>query len=146
MNLQNVLSLLGALYTSHTLYVCIPSGYLTLDDLSEVIEAMHGARARWYYIGLQLSLSVQTLNAIRSQFSDATDCLTETCEHWLRHNPWPTWEALTKALESATVGERLLAQELRVKYCQGGEGLTAPVYPTQGPSLKGAPPPHKIVG
>lgn len=46
--------------------------------------------------------------------------LLEMLTVWLRcTNPLPTWNILIEALESPPVGERLLAQQLRDKYCPG---------------------------
>ena len=121
----------------------IPSGQLTLEDLSEVRGALYEARAKWYHIiGVEMKLSVGTLNAIRSEFPDMNDCNTEMCSHWLRRiDPCPSWEALTKALKSPPVGEGHLAQQLRDKYCPGREETIPHVYSTPGPSPAGAPPP-----
>jgi len=58
---------------------------------------------------------------------------------WLkRTNPPPTWEGLAEALESPPVGEGHLAQQLRDKYCRGGEEVIPHIYSTSGPSLPGA--------
>ena len=54
---------------------------------------------------------------------------------WLKcTNPPPTWNILTEALESPPVGEKLLAQQLKDKYCAQnvggvtqGCGLSPPV-------------------
>ena len=62
-------------------------------------------------------------------------CLLEMLTVWLQStDPPPTWSVLTEALESPLVGERLLAQQLRDKYCPRNEGGVTPSYPTQGPS------------
>ena len=129
------------LVTTLQLYnTIILSGQLTLEDLSEVRGALYEARAMWYHIGVELKLSVGTLNAIRSEFADKNDCVTEMCSHWLRRvDPHPSWAALTKALESPPVGEGHLAQQLRDKYCRGEETITH-IYSTPGPSPPGAPP------
>ena len=112
-----------------------------MEDLGEVIQATYEARAKWYHIGIQLKLPVGTLDAIRSDFPDSTDCLTRMCSRWLRRvNPKPAWPALTKALESSPVGEGHLAQQLRDKYCRGGEEMIPNVNSTPGPSPSGAPP------
>ena len=122
-------------------FTCIPIGQLTLEDLTEVRGALYEARTKWYHIGLELKLSVGTLNAIRSEFSDKNDCLTEMCSHWLRRiNPHPTWEALTLAIKSPPVGEGHLAQQLRDKYCRGSEEAIAHIHPTPGPSPPGVLP------
>ena len=116
-------------------YVYTPSGQLTLEDLCEVRGALHEVRAKWYDIGIEFKLSVGTLNAIRKDFPRAADRLTELCIHWLKRiDPRPSWEALTNVLESPPVGEGHLAQQLRDKYCQGREEMTAHTSPTTGPS------------
>ena len=121
--------------------VSIPSGQLTLDDLSEVRGALYEARAKWYDIGIELKLSIGTLNTIKEDFPQAAECLREACIRWLKRiDPRPSWEALTKALESPPVGEGHLAQQLRDKYCPGREDMIPHVYPTPGPSPPGAPP------
>ena len=70
--------------------------------------------------------------------------LLEMLTVWLkRTNPPPTWNILTEALESPPVGENLLAQQLRDKYCSRTEGgvtlsyLTLETYHTtsQGMNL-----------
>ena len=117
---------------------CIPSGQLTLEDLSEVRGALYEACAKWYDIGIELKLSVGTLNTIKEDFPQAAECLRETCVHWLKRiDPCPTWAALTKALESPPVGEGHL---LRDKYCRGREETIPHVYPTPGNYMRwGAP-------
>ena len=61
--------------------------------------------------------------------------LLEMLTVWLKcTNPPPTWTILTEALESAPVGEGLLAQQLRDKYCPQTEKSIAHDYPTQRPS------------
>ena len=119
---------------------CIPSGQLTLEDLSEVRGALYEARAKWYDIGIELRLSIGTLNTIREDFPQAADCLREICIHWLkRTDPRPSWTALSVVLESPPVGEGHLAQRLRAKYCRGEE-VTLHVSPTPVSSPPGAPP------
>ena len=93
---------------------------LGIDDLAAVRRALFDIRAKWYHIGVELGLPVGTLNAIRTQFTDLTDCVTEMCTKWLQGtHPSPTWDDLIKAVESPFVGENCLAQKLRNTYCQG---------------------------
>ena len=119
----------------------IPSGQLTLDDLSEVRGALYEASAKWYDIGIELKFSIGTLDTIRKDFPHAAeDCLRALCIRWLKcTEPRPTWAALTKALESPPVGEGHLAQQLRDKYCREGEDVISRVYSTPVPSPPGAP-------
>ena len=126
---------------ANTLLVSIPSGQLTLEDLSEVRGALYEARAKWYDIGIELKLSIGTLNTIKEDFPQAAESLREMCIHWLKRiDPRPSWAALTNALESPPVGEGHLAQQLRDKYCPGREEAIPHVYSTAGPSPPGAPP------
>ena len=77
-----------------------------MEDLGEVRGALFEARAKWHDIGIELKLSVGTLNAIREDFPQAADCLKEMCINWLKCiDPRPSWAALVKALESPPVGE-----------------------------------------
>ena len=94
----------------------------TLEDLSEVRGALFEARAKWYDIGIELKVSIGTLNTIREDFPHAAHCLREMCINWLKRiDPSPSWAALAKALESPPVGEGHLAQQLRDKYCRRRE-------------------------
>lgn len=102
---------------------------------------MYEARTKWYDIGIELKLSIGTLDTIREDFNRAADCLREMCIHWLkRTDPNPSWEALTKALKSPPVGEGHLAQQLRDKFCRGGEEMIPHIYSTSQSSLPGVPP------
>ena len=102
---------------------------------------MYEARAKWYNIGIELKLSIGTLDTIREDFTCAADCLREMCIPWLkRTDPRPSWKALTEALKSPPVGERHLAQQLRDKYCRAGEEMILHIYSTSQSSLPGAPP------
>ena len=84
---------------------------------------MFNVCAKWYHIGVELGLPVGTLDAIRTQFTDPTDCVTEMCSKWLKStHPSPTWDDLIKAVESPIVKEISLAQKLRKTYCQEQEG------------------------
>ena len=61
-----------------------------------------------------------------------TERLLEMLTVWLKcTNPPPTWTILTEALESPPVGEGLLAQQLRDKYCTPTEGGVTHGNPTQ---------------
>ena len=119
---------------------CILLGQLTSEDLSEVRGALYEVRAKWYDIGIELKLPIGTLKTIKKDNPQANDCLTEMCIQWLNHNSCPSWEDLTKALESPPVGEKHMAQQLRDKYCRGGEEVISHVYSTPEPSPPGAPP------
>ena len=81
-------------------------------------------RAKWYTLGLQLKLSVGTLDSIREQFQNTRDQLLEMLKTWLTTGNNPTWKNLTDALTSQTVGESHLAGVLETKYCNvEGKGV-----------------------
>jgi len=129
------------MYISICTFYTYPSGQLTLEDLIEVRGALYEASAKWYDIGIELKLSIGTLDTIRKDFTCAADCLREMSIHWLkRTDPCPSWKALTKALKSPPVGKEHLAQQLRDKYCRESGEVIAHVYPTSQSSLPGAPP------
>ena len=89
-----------------------------VDSLREVLEEVASVSHKWYNVGLQLGLPSGTLETIKYQYSDAPTCMREMLIHWLKGtDPPPTWEALADALESRTVDEAQLAQQLRSKYC-----------------------------
>ena len=105
----------------------IPFIELGINDLAAVRRALFDIHPKWYNIGLELGLVASTLDAIRSQFSDPADCVTEMCSKWLKGtHPPPTWDNLIKAVESPYVGDKGLAQKLRKTYCQTDISLSQP--------------------
>ena len=123
---------------------------LSINDLSVVMEELNDVRAKWYNIGLQLHVSVGTLDAIKEQYDDLSHCLREALKTWLKTSPSaPTWSNIVDALRSSTVGEVRLAADLEHKYC-----LSIPVSHTSvigqpsTPQLQASAatsPPHPIV-
>ena len=91
---------------------------LSVNDLHVVMEELNDIRAKWDDIGLQLHVSVGTLDAIKEQYDDPSRCLRETLKTWLKTCPSsPTWKNIVDALRSSTVGEVRLAADLEQKYC-----------------------------
>ena len=87
---------------------------LTVDDLRVVMKELNDVRAKWYNIGVQLGVSVGTLDAIEKQYSDPSDCLIKTLTTWLKSST-PGWTNVVDALN--VVGETRLAAELEHTYC-----------------------------
>ena len=82
------------------------------------MEELADVRAKWYNIGLGLGLGVGTLNSIKIEHSDTSDCLRETLMIWMKSYPPPlTWSKVVDALRTKTVGEVRLAADLEQKYC-----------------------------
>ena len=100
-----------------------------MSDLSCVFEELLDANHKWFNLGLKLKLNATTLVCVRDQYSDPSEALREMLLHWLKMvDPPPTWEGLACALESRTVGEPRLAEQLRTKYCKTEGAVGQLVY------------------
>ena len=74
---------------------------------------MWEARAKWYYIGLELGISVGTLDSIEATNQNPDRCFTTMIKAWLRSGrPKPSWAAVANALKSPMVGYEQLAEQL----------------------------------
>ena len=105
------------------------------EDLKSLHSELHPVVDKWYSLGVQLQIPVETLKCIEAEHNQMNRRLLEMLTVWLRHiNPPPTWDILTEALESPPVGEKLLAQQLRDKYCPNTESGSSHGYPFQGPT------------
>ena len=92
-------------------------------DLKSLHCELHPVSDKWFPLGVQLQVPIETLRSIRRENLPMTERLLEMLTVWLKcTNPPSTWNILTEALESPPVGERLLAHQLRVKYCPQTEG------------------------
>ena len=103
------------------------SAQLYLDDhLRILVNELNDIRSHWYGLGIQLGISVGTLESIRIQLAvpghDAQ--LQELLIKWLKGQGIPTtWENLIQALCSAAMNERELALHLQAKFCPNLEGM-----------------------
>ena len=92
-----------------------PGPVLSVADLRVVMKELSDVRAKWNNIGVQLGVSVGTLDAIKNQYSDPSDCLRETLTAWLKSSTPNEWTNVVDALN--VVGEARLAADLKCKYC-----------------------------
>ena len=89
-----------------------------IHHLSIVLEELFPARAKWYFIGIELGIPISTLNSIDKPHSTDKDHLCELFQGWLKGiTPCPSLVALIKALRSSIVEEYCLAQKLAQQYC-----------------------------
>lgn len=89
---------------------------LSMDDLKLVLEELVEISARWYTLGLQLSLPVGFLDSLKSaSIFSCTDCLREVLAYWLKSGN-ASWATLYRALMSRTVHHLALAHRLLMKY------------------------------
>ena len=89
---------------------------LTLDDLGLLLEEVLDVSAQWYHLGLQLKVRIGTLDRIRVQFPDTRDQLLEMLKTWFTTSDNTSWNILTDALRSQSVGASNLAGVLETKY------------------------------
>lgn len=97
------------------IYIGPQSQQLSINDLSQVYGEVEEARSQWYHIGLELRVSANDLDAIKSRNrDDPKDCLTEMLKVFLkRTDPKPTWAQLADAVGSKTVGYGYLVERIR---------------------------------
>ena len=80
-------------------------------------ELLSKVSADWEDIGLALDLEQGQLSAIRSDHRESNKCFREMLKLWLNQvEPPPTWSAIIDAID--TLQHKLLAEELRKKYCE----------------------------
>ena len=94
---------------------------LTLDDLGKVMEEILDVSVQWYHLGVQLKVRTGTLDNIQAQYSDPKRQLLEVLKVWLTISDSTTWNSLTDALKSRSVGVSQLAAVLEKKYCLSEE-------------------------
>ena len=100
---------------------------LSLNDLPLVLEELHDVRKKWYEIGLQLSVPVEDLESVLSEHkNDQNFCLCRVLITWLKSGR-ANWPTMCSVLTNRTIGEKVLAGELRKKY-----PTNQPTLPSQG--------------
>ena len=88
-----------------------------MDDLVCVLGEVLEVSADWYDLGLQLKVSIGTLDNIQADFTAAKHHLREMLKAWLKTGDNPSWKTLIDALRSPVVGASQLAAALETKYC-----------------------------
>ena len=76
---------------------------ITLSDLQYVYERLVGVSSKWNDLGGALGLDYDTLSTIRTDFSNAQDCLREMLAKRLQLGNPLTWRELCKGLRNPTV-------------------------------------------
>ena len=93
---------------------------LSLSSHLHIVQnAIHGAQAKWYLIGVGLQVNVSTLDNIKSTCTtSSTECLCQVLIQWLKAiDPKPTWRALVDVLRTPVIDEKQLAADLAKQYC-----------------------------
>ena len=77
------------------------------------MEAVWEARKKWYYLGLKLGTSPNTLDEIKAANQSDEDSITEVIKGWLNSDRNDRmWATVAKALKSPMVGCAELADQL----------------------------------
>lgn len=98
---------------------------MTSLDLKKVLKELLTVSAKWYYLGLELDLSSDTLDNIKTICQDNTERLRECLKIFLKQaSPTPTWGILVKALAEPSVDYPQLAKELEEKYVEKSKAKT----------------------
>lgn len=75
---------------------------------------------RWDDLGIELGVAQCDLDNIeRSKMGDVSRCKLGLIDKWLSTDLHATWEKLAQALQ--TIGEPIIAAEIRAAYLQGGD-------------------------
>lgn len=75
--------------------------------------------AKWYDFGLELDITSDTLDNIKSTFQENSERLRECVKIFLKQSsPMPTWEIIVKALAEPNVGYADLAMKLKGEYVE----------------------------
>ena len=88
------------------------------DLMNDVASAIP---AKWRAVGIQLGLSSDILDDVKSNNAGSPDACLNSFEDvlsiWKRHGPRPyTWKAIIDVLSTRAVGYTSLADELGTKY------------------------------
>ena len=89
-------------------------------DLKVVLKELFVIRPKWRHLGLELDITPSTLDAIEQEYSALEDRLERVLLEWLKKGS-ATWKMLVEdTLLSPLIGEIMLAQRLRERYCPRG--------------------------
>ena len=90
---------------------------LSTDDLSKVRGELFQVQVKWYDIGLDLGLPVNTLETIRQECQDLGECLRKMILEWLKAvDLQPTWRKLVDVLQNRVINEGVLAIKITQDY------------------------------
>lgn len=84
---------------------------LLTKDLRRVRHVLYPAREKWFDIGIELKVEVETLKCIRTEQTDHGACLREMLIEVLQSDPQPTWEMIAEALKVEAINRPDLARK-----------------------------------
>ena len=90
---------------------------VSLEKLQAVSE-LQGVSSKWYKIGSKLKIDRGQLDHIgKVNYTDPNKCLEDMLESVMTEDASVPWKKICKALKSDVVDEKLLAKNLKKKYC-----------------------------
>ena len=92
-----------------------PPKPLAKEHMADICKCLYPLRAKWKTIGTFLCVDHNNLDAIRANYEDCGDRLTELIAEWLRQlRPPPTGQALADAVQYISPDK---AEEIRQIFC-----------------------------
>lgn len=87
-----------------------------MEELSSSVVAR--VASKWYSLGIELGLTTDFLDAVEQNYPrDSLRCCTKVFQQWLlQPEPDRSWDKLIQALNSSSIAQSNLAQELSEKY------------------------------
>lgn len=83
---------------------------LVQGNIPDLLNQLVTVETVWFQLGLQLGISITTLNAIRHDYPETRERFTKMLEKWIKGEP--TKRRLIKALRSETIQENRLADDM----------------------------------
>ena len=83
--------------------------------LKDVYTALYDATDQWFDIGLQLDIDSDDLERIEAKFQNNPERLRKMIIVRLNQGDL-IWDHITEALENRTIGQKVIADEIRSKY------------------------------
>ena len=87
--------------------------------VNSLLLELESVSYKWYELALVLGVSANELKKIRSQYPNANPdiCMVEALGIWLNTNAHASWSEVVTAVSSSVVGDKRLADAIRLKYC-----------------------------
>ena len=107
-----------ALYLCTGLHSKYPAGLVSEPELADLMDEIAAEiPGKWRDVGVQLGLDHRVLDGIATiSLEDTNHCYSNVFTKWKNLNstthPY-TWSTVVQALESRTVGEKLLASKIK---------------------------------
>ena len=89
---------------------------LTIDDLAQLENALHGVAHKATAFGLQLGVIHSNIQTIQIQYANPNDQLREILVYRLKQLPPLTWPDIIRALQTNSVQENRLASEIESQF------------------------------